>query len=166
MDLRRPVNKKASAPFLAKLSTVISDDGRFARFTAVTKLGQNLSFVLPYDRIGSLIATFQNVSRTMAERLATYGQASETASQALASAPTVRAVAMGCDADTGDMLLWLETSDGGPFSFRLDQQSVLLLEDSLNQHAKAIPHIREWKSRSAPEATGSANRKYPNSPVD
>ena len=42
-----------------------------------------------------------------------------------------KAVASGRDAETGDRLLWVETTDSGVFTFRLDHGATEMFTDAL-----------------------------------
>jgi hypothetical protein len=69
----------------------------------------------------------------MTDRIAARGGfSSAQIADGLAEAVTVKAVASGRDAETGDRLLWVETSDSGVFTFRLDQAATELLADAIH----------------------------------
>jgi hypothetical protein len=68
----------------------------------------------------------------MADRIAARGAfSSAEIADGLAEAVTVKSVASGRDADTGDRLLWVETTDSGVFAFRLNEQAVEMFTDAL-----------------------------------
>jgi hypothetical protein len=46
-------------------------------------------------------------------------------------AVTVKSVASGRDAETGDRLLWVETNDSGVFAFRLNREATEMMADAL-----------------------------------
>jgi hypothetical protein len=123
---------KISTPPLLKMRSVVSDDGRWARFFLLFKTGQNAAFSLPFNTIGLYLKAVKNVIRTMADRIAARGAfSSAEIADGLAEAVTVKSVASGRDADTGDRLLWVETTDSGVFAFRLNEQAVEMFTDAL-----------------------------------
>jgi hypothetical protein len=91
---------KISTPPLLKMRSVVSEDGRWARFFLLFKTGQN---------------AFSNAE----------------IAEGLVEAVTVKAVASGRDAETGDRLLWVETTDSGVFTFRLDHGATEMFTDAL-----------------------------------
>jgi hypothetical protein len=96
------------------------------------KTGQNAAFSLPFSDIGLFLKAIKNVIRTMAERIAARGAfSSGEIAEGLAEAVTVKSVASGRDANTGDKLLWIETADSGVFAFRLNQDATEMVADAL-----------------------------------
>jgi hypothetical protein len=74
----------------------------------------------------------KNVIRTMSDRIAARGAFSNAEiADGLVEAVTVKAVASGRDAETGDRLLWVETTDSGVFTFRLDHGATEMFTDAL-----------------------------------
>ena len=65
-----------------------------------------------------------------ASRLGARSVAGEIA-EGLAEAVTVKSVASGRDAETGDRLLWVETNDSGVFAFRLNREATEMMADAL-----------------------------------
>jgi hypothetical protein len=129
---------KITTPPLIKMRSVVSDDGRSVRFFLLFHTGQNSAFSLPFNKIGLFYNAIKNVVGQMGQRVATRGgsDAAEI-SEGLADAVTVKAVASGRDADTGDKLLWIETSDGGPFAFRLNGEAAEMLAEALREDEDA-----------------------------
>ena len=126
------VNMKLSTPPLLKMRSVVSEDGRWARFFLLFKTGQNAAFSLPFNTIGLYLKAVKNVIRTMSDRIAARGAFSKAEiADGLVEAVTVKAVASGQDTETGDRLLWVETTDSGVFSFRLDEEATEMLIDAL-----------------------------------
>ena len=120
------------------MRSVVSDDGRSVRFFLLFQTGQNSAFSLPFNKIGLFYNAIKNVVGQMGQRVAVRGgsDAAEI-SEGLADAVTVKAVASGRDADTGDKLLWIETSDGGPFAFRLNAEATEMLAEALREDEDA-----------------------------
>jgi hypothetical protein len=108
--------KKVSTPHLLKMRTLVSEDGRWARFFLLFTIGQNTAFSIPFSKIGLLLKMVKTVIRTMAARGAF---SSEEVAEGLAEPITVKGIESGRDADTGDKLPWIETTDSGVFAFRL-----------------------------------------------
>jgi hypothetical protein len=129
---------KITTPPLIKMRSVVSDDGRSVRFFLLFQTGQNSAFSLPFNKIGLFYNAIKNVVGQMGQRVAARGgsDAAEI-SEGLADAVTVKAVATGRDADTGDKLLWIETSDGGPFAFRLNHEATEMLAEALREDEEA-----------------------------
>lgn len=72
--------------------------------------------------------------RTMADRIAARGGLStEEVADGLAEPITVKGIESGRDADTGDKLLWLETTDSGVFAFRLGGPVKKALANALHE---------------------------------
>ena len=130
----RVSDMKITTPPLIKMRSVVSDDGNSVRFFLLFQTGQNSSFSLPFNKIGLFFGAIKNVVDTMGRRIAARGgsDAAEV-SQGLADAVTVKAVASGRDAETGDTLLWIETEDGGPFAFRLTGETAEMLTEALRE---------------------------------
>ena len=123
---------KISTPPLLKMRSVVSEDGRWARFFLLFKTGQNAAFSLPFNTIGLYLKAVKNVIRTMSDRIAARGAFSNAEiADGLVEAVTVKAVASGRDAETGDRLLWVETTDSGVFTFRLDHGATEMFTDAL-----------------------------------
>jgi hypothetical protein len=129
---------KITTPPLIKMRSVVSDDGRSVRFFLLFQTGQNSAFSLPFNKIGLFYSAIKNVVGQMGQRVAARGgsDAAEI-SEELADAVTVKAVASGRDADTGDKLLWIETADGGPFAFRLNAEATEMLAEALREDEDA-----------------------------
>ena len=117
-------------PHLWQMRAAISSDGRLARFFLTFKGGQHSAFALPFHKIGSFLRAVRNVAAAMSERLAAQ-QPSATAevAEGLGNALTVKTVASGRDAETGEKLLWIETEESGPFAFRLNSETANLLAE-------------------------------------
>ena len=64
---------KISTPPLLKMRSVVSEDGRWARFFLLFKTGQNAAFSLPFNTIGLYLKAVKNVIRTMSDRIAARG---------------------------------------------------------------------------------------------
>jgi hypothetical protein len=129
---------KISTPPLLKMRSVVSDDGRWARFFLLFKTGQNAAFSLPFNTIGLYLKAIKNVIRTMADRIAARGAfSSAEIADGLVEAVTVKAVASGRDAETGDRLLWVETIDSGVFTFRLDHETTEMFTDAIRDDEDA-----------------------------
>jgi hypothetical protein len=130
--------KRITTPPLLKMRSNVSDDGRWARFFLLFTTGQNTAFSLPFNKIGLFLKAVKAVIRTMADRIAARGAFSrEEISEGLAEAVTVKSVASGRDAETGDKLLWLETVDSGVFAFRLDGETREMVTDALRDDEEA-----------------------------
>jgi hypothetical protein len=65
--------KQISTPPLLKMRTLVSDDGRWARFFLLFKTGQNTAFSIPFNKIGLLLKVVKTVIKTMADRIAARG---------------------------------------------------------------------------------------------
>jgi hypothetical protein len=129
---------KISTPPLLKMRSVVSEDGRWARFFLLFKTGQNAAFSLPFNTIGLYLKAVKNVIRTMSDRIAARGAFSRAdIAEGLVEAVTVKAVASGRDAETGDRLLWVETTDSGVFTFRLDHGATEMFTDALRDDEDA-----------------------------
>jgi hypothetical protein len=123
---------KITTPPLLKMRSVVSEDGRWARFFLLFRTGQNAAFSLPFDKIGLFLKAIKSVIRTMADRIAARGAfSSADVAEGLAEAVTIKGVATGRDADTGEKLLWVETIDSGAFAFRLSGEAREMLADAL-----------------------------------
>jgi hypothetical protein len=128
---------RLSAPRLARIRSFFSIDGQFAEFYILNKKGASLSFTIPFAELGLLMAAFQKAARQMGERLNANGHASAAqVAEGLANAAPVTAVAMGKDADSGDALLWLETTEAGPLSVRLTSEMLPELRRVIDQHER------------------------------
>ena len=126
---------KVTAPALVRIRYFLSHDARFAQFLLTNKAGQNFSFTVPFGEIGVLIGSIQKAARAMAAHLHKKEERSRAAiASALSTAPAVTAVALGRDAETGDTLLWVETTEGGGAAYRLGDDSFKLLDNALAQH--------------------------------
>jgi hypothetical protein len=96
--------------------------------------GQNTAFSIPFSKIGLFLKAVKTVIRTMADRIAARGAFStEEIAAGLAEPITVKAIESGRDADTGDKLLWIETTDSGVFAFRLSGPAKEALADALHE---------------------------------
>jgi hypothetical protein len=127
--------KKISTPPLLKMRTLVSEDGRWARFFLLFKTGQNTAFSIPFSKIGLLLKALKTVIKTMADRIAARGPFStEEVAEGLAEPITVNGIESGRDADTGDKLLWVETTDSGVFAFRLSEPVKEALADALHEN--------------------------------
>ena len=125
---------KISTPPLLKMRSVVSEDGRWARFFLLFKTGQNAAFSLPFNTIGLYLKAVKNVIRTMSDRIAARGPFSNAEiADGLVEAVTVK----GRDAETGDRLLWVETTDSGVFTFRLDHGATEMFTDALRDDEDA-----------------------------
>lgn len=123
---------KITTPPLLKMRSLVSEDGRWARFFLVFKSGQHAAFSLPFNTIGLYLKAVKNVIRTMADRIAARGAfSSAEIAEGLAEAVSVKSVASGRDANTGDRLLWVETTDSGVFAFRLNEQAIEMFMDAV-----------------------------------
>ena len=118
---------KISTPPLLKMRSVVSEDGRWARFFLLFKTGQNAAFSLPFNTIGLYLKAVKNVIRTMSDRIAARGAFSnaEIADALVGSRPS-RAAGMPRLA-----LLWVETTDSVVFTFRLDHGATEMFTDAL-----------------------------------
>jgi hypothetical protein len=65
--------KKISTPPLLKMRTLVSEDGRWARFFLLFTTGQNTAFSIPFNKIGLLLKAVKTVIKTMADRTAARG---------------------------------------------------------------------------------------------
>jgi hypothetical protein len=125
---------KVTTPPLVKMRSVVSDDGSLVRFFLLFQTGQNSSFSLPFNKIGLFYNAIKNVVGTMGQRVAARGGSDAAQiSEGLADAVSVKALATGRDAESGDKLLWIETADGAPFAFRLNGEIVAMLTDALQE---------------------------------
>jgi hypothetical protein len=126
--------KKISTPPLLKMRTLVSEDGRWARFFLLFTTGQNTAFSIPFNKIGLLLKAVKTVIKMMADRIAARGAFStEEVAEGLAEPITIKAIESGRDADTGDKLLWIETTDSGVFAFRLSGPAKEALADALHE---------------------------------
>jgi hypothetical protein len=123
--------KKIMTPPLLRMRSVVSEDGRWARFFLLFTTGQNAAFSLPFNKIGLFLHALRGVIRQMADRIARRPFTGEEVAEGLAEAVTVKAVSSGRDAATRDKLLLLETVDSGVFAFRLNKEATEMLADAL-----------------------------------
>ena len=122
-------------PPLHKMRSVVSHDGRIAQFFLLFKGGQNAGFSIPFHKIGLFLTAVKSVAKIARERLSRASGASEAETTAGLSDPArVSAIAIGNNAETGEILLWIETVDNGPFSFELSSEAVSTLSDALRAH--------------------------------
>jgi hypothetical protein len=120
-------HEKISTPPLLKMRTLVSEDGRWASFFLLFTTGQNTAFSIPFNKIGLLLKAVKTVIKTMADRIAARGAFStDEVAEGLA-------IESGRDADTGDKLLWIETTDSGVFAFRLSGPAKEALADALHE---------------------------------
>jgi hypothetical protein len=114
---------------------MVSDDGQVVQFHFLNRTGANLLFTVSFSEIGVLLKSIQHSAKKMSDRLVANGKAAEDqVAQGLANATTVSAVALGKDSDTGDALLWVETADQGPMSFRMSEDMIEELRLGLVEH--------------------------------
>ncbi len=126
-------------PVLIKMRSVISDDGRLARFFLMFKGGQNAAFALSFDKIGLLLTAIRNVIRTMTARVnASEATSATQIAEGLADPMSVRTVAAGKDLESGARLLWIETIESGAFAFRLTEDTKALLVDALCEDKQVV----------------------------
>ena len=126
---------KLTAPALVRIRYHLSFDARFAQFLLINKAAQAFGFTVPFGEIGVLIGSIQKAARAMAAHLGKREERSSAAiASALSTAPALTAVALARDAETGDALLWLETTEGGGAAYRLGGEAFELLDGSLAQH--------------------------------
>jgi hypothetical protein len=125
---------------VAKLNTLIFDQGSLARFTVVVKTGHHLQFTIKYGEMGSLIQSFIDAARTMKERIHAAGDtfAAKVAADSLSQPAEVSAVALGRDAGSEDTVLWIETSGSGAFPLRLSGSALIALREALDEHEAAL----------------------------
>jgi hypothetical protein len=132
--------KNITTPPLLKMRSIVSEDGRWARFFLLFTTGQNAAFSLPFNKIGLYLKTIKTVVRTMADRIAAGGAFSTAEiAEGLAEPLSVTGIESGQDADTGDKLLWIETADSGVFAFRLNGQITDTLRDTFRAGEEVIP---------------------------
>ena len=106
--------KTIPTPPLLKMRTIISEDGRWARFFLLFTSGQNTAFAIPFSKIGLFLNAVKNVIRSMADRIAARGAFStEEVAEGLSEPVPVKGVQSGRDDETGEKLLWVETTDSG-----------------------------------------------------
>ena len=134
-----PRQRKLDAPSLARVRYFVSPDTHAAQFTLTSKGGREFNFTIPYEDIGVLIASVIKAARAMADRLPGKPEPSKPAiASLLSTAPMVTAVALGRDAENGDTLLWLETSDGGGVAHRFSSETLERLEQALARHRPTL----------------------------
>ena len=118
-------------PSLEKMRSVISDDGRVARFFLLFNGGQNSAFALHYSKMALLLGAIKNTIRTMSARLRSHNEsAAAEMSEILAAPQTVETVVTGRD-ESGEAILLIETSDSGSLSLRLTSEARGMLQDAL-----------------------------------
>jgi hypothetical protein len=136
--------KKIPTPPLLKLRTIISDDGRWARFFLLFTSGQNTAFAIPFSKIGLFLSVIKNVIRSMADRIATRGAfTTEEVAEGLSEPIPVKGVQSGLDEHTHEKLLWVETTDSGVFAFRLSDEVAETLRDILHHEDELIRAMRK-----------------------
>jgi hypothetical protein len=124
--------KKIPTPPLLKMRTIVSEDGRWARFFLLFTTGQNTAFAIPFSKVGLLLNAVKNVIRSMADRIATRGAFStEEVAEGLSEPIPVKRVQSGRDEATGEKLLWIETTDSGVFPLRLNGEVTETLREAL-----------------------------------
>ena len=123
-----------NTPPLLKMRSIVSEDGRLARFFLLLRSGQNAAFSLPFNKIGLFLRAVKSVIATMAHRIAASGALSSAElAEGLAEPLSVTGIESGRDVDTGEKLLWVETADSGVFAFRLSGQVTETLKDALRE---------------------------------
>jgi enoyl-[acyl-carrier-protein] reductase (NADH) len=129
-------------PPLVRLRSQISSDGRVAKFFLMFQGGQHSAFALPYNKMGLFAASIEGVIRVMSRRLAAHEQTSAAEICAgLTAALDVKAISVGEDRDTREKLLWIESSESGPFAFRMNQQAAqMLLEALADETEEPVSH--------------------------
>jgi hypothetical protein len=126
--------KKVTTPPLLKMRSIVSEDGRWARFFLLFTSGQNAAFSVPFNKIGLFLKAVKSVISTMVDRIAARGALSSAELvEGLAEPLSVTGIESGRDADTGEKLLWVETADSGVFAFRLSGQMTETLKDALRE---------------------------------
>jgi hypothetical protein len=129
---------KITTPPLLKMRSIVSEDGRWARFFLLFKTGQNAAFSLPFSDIGLFLKAVKSVIKTMTDRIAARGAfSSAEIADGLAEAVSVKSVASGRDATTGDRLLWVETDNSGVFAFRLNREATEMVAEALRDDQDA-----------------------------
>jgi len=126
--------KKTITPPLLKMRSIVSEDGRWARFFLLFTSGQNAAFSLPFNKIGLFLRAVKSVIATMVHRIAASGAISAELAEGLAEPLSVTGIESGRDVDTGEKLLWVETADSGVFAFRLSGQVTETLKDALREN--------------------------------
>ncbi len=148
--------KKITTPPLLKMRTIISEDGRWARFFLLFTGGQNSAFAIPFSKIGLFLNAVKNIIRSMADRIAARGAFStEEVAEGLSEPVPVKGIQSGRDEGTGEKLLWVETTDSGVFAFRLSGELTETLRDALHDEEVGAEGSPPAASSSAP---GSAQR--------
>lgn len=116
-------------PLLWQMRAAVSKDGRVAKFFLTFKGGQNTAFAIPFHKMGLFMRAVSSTLGAMADRL----DASKTAEIAEGLAQlkplSIKTVAYGRDAESGERLLWIETTESGPFAFRLTRDAAIALAD-------------------------------------
>jgi hypothetical protein len=127
---------KLSVKPLAKLNTIVSDNGSAVKLTTVVTTGQSLSFSVKHHQIGAVIRCLQSAARTMNERLSELGEAKSAPllMDSFTEAAEMTGVAVARDAGTGDTLLLLETAQAGSIPLRLSREALATLRDALEDH--------------------------------
>jgi hypothetical protein len=145
--------KTIPTPPLLKMRTIISEDGRWARFFLLFTSGQNTAFAIPFSKIGLYLNAIKNVIRSMADRIAARGAFStEEVAEGLSEPVPVKGVQSGRDEETGEKLLWVETTDSGVFAFRLSGEVTETLRDVLHDEERGAEGSPPAASSSAPSS--------------
>jgi hypothetical protein len=139
--------KKIYTPPLLKMRTIVSDDGRWARFFMLFTSGT--AFSIPFSKIGLFLNVIKNVIRLMADRISARGAfTTEEIAEGLSEPISVKGIESGRDEQTGEKLLLVETDDSGMFPFRLSGEVKQTLRDALDDE--------EVGGESSPPAASSA----------
>ena len=112
------------------MRAAVSRDGRIAKFFLTFKGGQHSAFAVPFHKAGLFLKAIRSTIAMMSDRMAAQkSDATAAIEEGLAHALSVKTIASGRDAETGEKLLWIETVEGGPFAFRLTSEAAGMLAD-------------------------------------
>ena len=106
-------------PGLEKMRTVVSDDGRVARFYLMFKGGQHSAFALSFSKIGLLLTAVRSTIATMSARLSDKrheAAADAEISEGLAEALAVKSIVPGRN-EVGENFLISKPSTAEHFHF-------------------------------------------------
>lgn len=123
---------KLTASPLLRLKWTVSDDGRYAQFTVLTRSGRNVTFTIPFGEVAQLVMQIQRAAKAMAEKLfSTPARGDAQVVQSLSLPWTVTSVAVGRDELTSDAPVWVQLDGGGAISLRLGREGVHALREGL-----------------------------------
>src|SRR6476620_7727399 len=95
-------------PLLWQMRAAVSRDGRIAKFFLTFKGGQHSAFAVPFHKAGLFLNAIKSTIAMMSDRMAAQEpDATSEITEGLGHALTVKTIASGRAAETGEKLLWI-----------------------------------------------------------